>query len=164
MTFGPAATGMVGGLPVRPGLMHAVEPGAEPAGDESWVLGTIQGSAGRETIVLADAALKRIDHPFADHHVEIGVVLEGPGGLPDDAEAAALNAEEDDLVARLRGVAVYAGRTTAPGLRAMHFVAEDPELMRPAIDAWAEGLPPAEFKDQLRWFAREVMPAFAGRR
>ena len=25
---------------------------------------------------------------------------------------------------------------------------------------WAEGLPPAEFKEQLRWFAREVMPAF----
>jgi hypothetical protein len=25
---------------------------------------------------------------------------------------------------------------------------------------WAEGLPPAEFKDQLRRFAREVMPAF----
>ena len=25
---------------------------------------------------------------------------------------------------------------------------------------WAEGLPPAEFKEQLRWFAEEVMPAF----
>jgi hypothetical protein len=29
---------------------------------------------------------------------------------------------------------------------------------------WAEGIPPAEFKDQLRWFARDVMPAFGGRR
>ncbi len=28
---------------------------------------------------------------------------------------------------------------------------------------WAEGLPPADFKEQLRWFAREVMPAFTGR-
>ena len=27
---------------------------------------------------------------------------------------------------------------------------------------WAEGLPPKEFKEQLRWFAREVMPAFQG--
>ena len=26
---------------------------------------------------------------------------------------------------------------------------------------WAEGLPPDEFKDQLRWFARDVMPAFS---
>ena len=25
---------------------------------------------------------------------------------------------------------------------------------------WAEGIPPKEFKEQLRWFAREVMPAF----
>jgi alkanesulfonate monooxygenase SsuD/methylene tetrahydromethanopterin reductase-like flavin-dependent oxidoreductase (luciferase family) len=25
---------------------------------------------------------------------------------------------------------------------------------------WAEGLPPEEFQEQLRWFAREVMPAF----
>jgi alkanesulfonate monooxygenase SsuD/methylene tetrahydromethanopterin reductase-like flavin-dependent oxidoreductase (luciferase family) len=29
---------------------------------------------------------------------------------------------------------------------------------------WAEGIPPREFMEQLRWFAREVMPAFgAGR-
>ena len=25
---------------------------------------------------------------------------------------------------------------------------------------WAEGLPPQEFKEQLRWFAKEVLPAF----
>ena len=25
---------------------------------------------------------------------------------------------------------------------------------------WAEGLPPDEFMEQLRWFARDVMPAF----
>lgn len=28
---------------------------------------------------------------------------------------------------------------------------------------WAEGIPPEEFKEQLRWFAREVMPAFTER-
>jgi len=28
---------------------------------------------------------------------------------------------------------------------------------------WAEGLPPREFQEQLRWFARDVMPAFPGR-
>jgi len=27
---------------------------------------------------------------------------------------------------------------------------------------WAEGLSPKEFKEQLRWFARDVMPAFKG--
>jgi hypothetical protein len=25
---------------------------------------------------------------------------------------------------------------------------------------WAEGLPPKEFKEQLTWFAKDVMPAF----
>ena len=28
---------------------------------------------------------------------------------------------------------------------------------------WPEGVPPADFLEQLRWFARDVMPAFAGR-
>jgi hypothetical protein len=28
----------------------------------------------------------------------------------------------------------------------------------------AEGMGPKEFKEQLAWFARDVMPAFAGRR
>jgi alkanesulfonate monooxygenase SsuD/methylene tetrahydromethanopterin reductase-like flavin-dependent oxidoreductase (luciferase family) len=41
------------------------------------------------------------------------------------------------------------------------------EARYPALDHmmihWAEGLGPKEFKDQLRWFAREVMPAFTGR-
>ena len=27
---------------------------------------------------------------------------------------------------------------------------------------WAEGLSPHEFEEQLRWFARDVMPAFSG--
>ncbi len=27
---------------------------------------------------------------------------------------------------------------------------------------WAEGLAPNEFKEQLAWFAEEVMPAFKG--
>jgi len=27
---------------------------------------------------------------------------------------------------------------------------------------WAEGLTPSEFKAQLRWFAKDVMPAFGG--
>jgi hypothetical protein len=27
---------------------------------------------------------------------------------------------------------------------------------------WPEGVPPADFMEQLRWFARDVMPHFAG--
>jgi alkanesulfonate monooxygenase SsuD/methylene tetrahydromethanopterin reductase-like flavin-dependent oxidoreductase (luciferase family) len=38
------------------------------------------------------------------------------------------------------------------------------EAKYPGLDQlmihWAEGIPPREFQEQLRWFAREVMPAF----
>ncbi|MDP3768849.1 MAG: LLM class flavin-dependent oxidoreductase, partial [Dehalococcoidia bacterium] len=38
------------------------------------------------------------------------------------------------------------------------------EAKYPGLDQfmvhWAEGIPPKEFKEQLRWFARDVMPAF----
>jgi len=133
---------------------------AETAGAETWILGQLEGSDG-PTIVLANAALKRIDHPFADQHVSIGIVLEGERGLPDDAEAADLNAEEDDLVARFQGIAVYAGRTTKPGMRTMHFVAEDLERVRATIDAWALDLPPrrikVNFAEDIDWTFRHEL-------
>ena len=112
----------------------------ETGGDETWVLGTLTRPDGRQAIVTANAALKRIDHPFADHHVTIGVVLDGPV-MPSDDVAAVLNAEEDDLLERLGDAAVYAGRTTIPGLRELHFVTKDPDGMRPGIDGWAASLP-----------------------
>jgi hypothetical protein len=41
------------------------------------------------------------------------------------------------------------------------------EARYPALDQvmihWAEGIPPREFQEQLRWFAREVAPAFGSR-
>ena len=39
------------------------------------------------------------------------------------------------------------------------FEAKYPGLEQVMIH-WAEGLPPKEFKEQLRWFARDVIPAF----
>jgi len=112
----------------------------ESAGDERWVLGTRERPDGQTEIIVADASLKRIDHPFADHHVTISLVL-GIDRMPNDAEAEVLNAEEDDLLPRLAGLATYAGRTTAPGVRTLHFVTESFEAMRPVIDAWAAPLP-----------------------
>jgi hypothetical protein len=116
----------------------------EPAGN-TWILAQRTGPRGEADVVLADAALKRIDHPFADQHVAITIVLEG-GGMPDDAFAATLNAEEDRLVGRLRGDATLAGRTTAPGERVIHLVAEDLDRVRSGIDAWAQDLPPWRIK------------------
>jgi len=139
----------------------------EPVGDETWVLGELTRPNGEVEVVLADSALKRIDHPFADHHVEI-VVLLADDRLPDDATAAVLNAEEEALLGLLDGLALYAGRTTAPGRRTMHFVATDPDALKPGIDAWAAGLPDAwpngerrrikvNFEEDMGWtFQREL--------
>jgi hypothetical protein len=138
----------------------------EPA--ETWVLGQRTQADGSGAIVVADAGLKRIDHPFADHHVTIEVLF-GADRMPTDAEATMLNEEEDDLLRRLGEVAIYAGRMTELGKRTMHFVAEDPDLMRPAIDGWAQempdtlsdGLPPRRlkinFQEDMDWsFQREL--------
>ena len=43
--------------------------------------------------------------------------------------------------ARLGGAAIFVGRTTAAGVRTLHYVTEAPDAMRPAIDAWAASLP-----------------------
>ena len=108
--------------------------------DAHWVLGSRQRPDGTTEIIVADGALKRIDHPFADHHATIAVHL-GVDRMPNDAEAEILNAEEDDLQARLDGAAIYVGRTTAAGVRTLHYVTGMPDGMRPAIDAWAASLP-----------------------
>jgi hypothetical protein len=112
----------------------------EPSEGETWVLGERHRSDGGFEIVLVDAAIKRIDYPFADHHATIAILF-GSDHLPTDAEAEVLNAEEDDLIARLGDTATFVGRTTAAGVRTLHFVTEDPALMRPAIDAWAAQIP-----------------------
>lgn len=114
----------------------------EPHDDATWVVGEVAGHDGRTRIVAADAALKRIDHPFADHHVTVQHVF-GIDRMPTNAEAQQLDAEEEDFLRRLGDVAILAGRETAPGTQTLHFVAEDPERMKPAIDAWAQDLPDA---------------------
>lgn len=112
----------------------------DSSADANWVLGTMARPDGTNTIIVVDASLKRIDHPFADHHVTIAILL-GADRMPNDAEAEVLNVEEDDLMARLGDVARYVGRTTSRGVRTLHFVAEMPDAMRPAIDAWTAALP-----------------------
>jgi hypothetical protein len=138
----------------------------EGSGDATWILGQLTRPDGRTTIVTANAGVKRIDHPFADHHVTIGVILDGPI-MPTDDVAAVLNAEEDDLLERLGEAAAYVGRTTTPGLRQLHFVTRDPELMRPGIDGWAAALPDTwtpggpqrrikvDFQHDMSWAFRE---------
>jgi hypothetical protein len=132
---------------------------AEPAVD-TWVLGQGTTPNGRPVIVMADAGLKRIDLPFADQHVSIRIQIEG-GGMPDSALADTLNAEEDRLVRALSGAATLAGRTTSPGERLTHLVAEDPDRVKAGIDAWAKDAPEwrvkVDFEHDSSWeFQREL--------
>lgn len=117
----------------------------EPAG-ETWVVRERRTSGGQVEVVSADAAMKRIDHPFHDHHVTIAIVM-GIDRMPNSIEAAVLDDEEADLLGRLGDVAVFVGRSTAIGARTMHFVAEEPDRMRPAIDSWAADIPDAIAED-----------------
>ena len=131
----------------------------EPVG-ETWILAERQGPRGPVGVVLADAALKRIDHPFADQHVAITIVIEG-GGMPDGTLAEQLNAEEDRLVRLLQDAATLAGRETSPGARVIHFVAEDLDRARAGIDAWAADAPEwrvkVNFQHDPAWeFRREL--------
>jgi hypothetical protein len=110
----------------------------ETAGGETWVLGERTGREGAVAIVLADAGLKRIDHPFADHHVTIAVVF-GADRMPTTVETTMMDEQEQDFLRRLGDVAVC-GRVT--GRRAHDaLVAVNPDAMRPAIDGWAQDLP-----------------------
>ena len=114
---------------------------AESAGDDRWVLSRRTRPDGVVEIIVADASLKRIDHPFADRHAIVRILAGDERWLPNAEEAEVLATEEKDLESRLDGIAIFAGRTTAPGQRALHFVAEDTDRMKPAIDAWAAALP-----------------------
>ena len=114
---------------------------AETNDDDHWVLSTRTRPDGLTEIAVADSSLKRIDHPFADRHAIVRMLAGDERWLPNAEEGAILAAEEEDLERRLDGVAIFAGRTTAPGQRALHFVAEDTDRMKPAIDAWAAALP-----------------------
>ena len=111
---------------------------SESPGEATWILGQMDRPEG-PMFVTANAALKRIDHPFDDYYAQISLVFDG--GLPQDEIADALNREEDDLLPRFEGLAIFAARTTESGKRTLHFVTEDTDKLRPAIDAWAAALP-----------------------
>ena len=87
---------------------------AEPTGDETWVNGEVTRPDGTVELVIADAALKRIDHPFHDTWVWVQM-LWGADRYPTDAEAEQLNQEEDNFLERMGERAILAARVTVPG-------------------------------------------------
>lgn len=129
---------------------------AETPGDERWILATGTTASGEPVVVVADASLKRIDHPFADDHVTVRVEL-----TEADRETSVINAQEDDLTARLEGLAINAGHATHAGGRTIHYVTDDADAARRLVDAWVADHPDRRIRvaieRDMRWgFQREL--------
>jgi hypothetical protein len=133
---------------------------ASEATGEVWSLA--ERSDGRDTaLVLANMALKPIDHPLASNHVLVAVdrgldQLSGSGELPE------LDAAEDRLVDSMTEVgAIHLGHVTERRRRRIHFMAPDAERARQVATAWAAAErrfgPRVEVADDPRWEARREL-------
>jgi hypothetical protein len=102
---------------------------------------TLHGQApnGRPMFATINLALKWIDHLACDTHLVVDVALleETPEGMPSDEEADALSDIEDELEEMITGEAVYLGRETAGGRRALHWFVSPDHPIRPALEDWA---------------------------
>jgi hypothetical protein len=102
---------------------------------------TLEGEApdGRPVFATINLALKRIDHVACDTllSVDVAVFDPAPDGLLDDDEADALDDIEDELEEMITGDAVYFGRETVHGRRALHWFVAPDHPIRSALEAWA---------------------------
>jgi hypothetical protein len=109
---------------------------AEKATHESWVLADRTDQRGNHALVSANAALKRIDFPFAMHHtaVSVGVGMQQLAGHPDPN----LDAAEDELIEALKECgSIYAGHVTEQKKRTYYFVTHDPDAAASVARSWA---------------------------
>ena len=108
---------------------------ASSTGDQ-WSL--IEARDGRNDPVLVrlHSSLKRIDHPFASHHLQV-VLERGFDTAGDTAEREAIDLAEGELAPALEGVAVEAAHITDRRRRVTHFVCEDADRALAIAQAWA---------------------------
>ncbi len=107
---------------------------ASSTGDQ-WAL--IEARDGRDDPVLVrlNSSLKRIDHPFASHHLEV-VIERGLDAAADTAEREAIDRAEAELVPELAGLAIEAAHVTDRRRRVTHFVCEDGERALQVARDW----------------------------
>jgi hypothetical protein len=109
---------------------------AGQATGESWVLAE-RSDGGDAALVLANLALKPIDHPMHGHHLTV-VVDRGLEQLAGSDELQELDAAEDRLVASMSTVgAVHAGHVTERRRRVIHFVCANPDPAHAVATSWA---------------------------
>lgn len=120
-------------------LRAAVDELSRTAKGEAFALLQGRTPSGEPLVVLANLALKRLDHLLMDHHLSVTVPLRSPTapGLTTSDEADALNGLEDELLATLGKDAVYLGRETGRGERIMHFQVAGHGPAEERTRAWA---------------------------
>jgi hypothetical protein len=108
---------------------------ASSTGDQ-WAL--IEARDGRDDPVLIrlHSSLKRIDHPYAGHHLQV-VLERGFDAARNTEEREAIDAAEGELAPALAGVAVEAAHITDRRRRVTHFVCEDADRALAIAQAWA---------------------------
>lgn len=130
-----AVTGSIGGR--TPDELRAeVERRAASATGEGWVLAQREAPP---AVITANAALKRIDLPFADHHLAVTIDAGLQRLAGDQAAADRANAAQDRLSAALAGVAVDVGRVTEADRRVIHYVTDDGARAKAIAEAWSAG-------------------------
>lgn len=102
-----------------------------------WVLAQVAEGANAGALVLTNAALKRIDHPFAGHHLAV-TIARGIEQLAGSDEAPLLNAAEDELTIELAAAGgVLVARITERRRRRIHYAVRDPTAAMEIARNWA---------------------------
>ncbi len=119
-------------------LLRAVGALSELPADDGFILYRGVSPRGEALFATVNAALKRIDHLLATHHLAIvlPIVDRDPQGMPTNAEASRLNDLEDALSPVL-GDAIYFGRETTPGRRTLHYFVREDAAAIAAAKKWA---------------------------
>lgn len=93
---------------------------------------------GHPVVATFNFALKRVDHLLMEQHLAVSIALEDPtpAGLVTNAEAATLNALEDELLDQLGHDVVYIGRETGLGVRTIHLHAAPTGPVQARAEAW----------------------------
>jgi hypothetical protein len=134
---------------------------ANQYGADEWAL--LEGIDDRGTLLEARVRVPfpRMDFPLFDLHGAVSLSYQpGPNGMPDPAEAAALDVVTRGLLTRLGGSALLAAITTKGGVRTLHLYADHEGVVPAQVTAWATQQPRAadvEWLDDPGW---EILRTF----
>lgn len=119
-------------------LRAEIDRRAGEATGEAWVLIERTDTRTKELeLVMVNAAIKPIDHPFRSHHLVV-TVDRGLEQLSRSDEQPELDAAEERLVEAVeREDAIHLGHVTERRRRVIHFMCADADRARATADAWA---------------------------